>query len=36
MKAIHYACFKMEEKATKSILKIISAIGDKFTMSIRL
>ena len=40
MKAIHYACFKLEEKATRSIKKnktnfINVKIEDKFTMGIR-
>ena len=39
MKAINYACFKLEEKATRSIKKkeknFIDVIGDKFAMSIR-
>ena len=38
MKAINYACFKLEEKDTRSVKKkknIISVIGDKFTMSIK-
>ena len=37
MKAINYACFKLEEKATKSIQKdknnFINVIKDKFVMS---
>ena len=37
MKAINYACFKLEEKATKSIKKdkndFINVIKDKFVMS---
>ena len=39
MKAINYACFKLEEKATRSVEKnknnFINIIGDKFAMSIR-
>ena len=39
MKAINYAYFKLEERATRSITKnrrnVISVIGDKFAMSIR-
>ena len=40
MKAIHYACFKLEEKATRSIKKNKTnfnnvKIEDKFTMGIR-
>ena len=39
MKAIYYACFKLEEKTTKSVKKnknnFINVIGDKFAMSIR-
>ena len=39
MKAINYACFKLEEKATRSSKKnknnFIYVIGDTFTMSIR-
>ena len=35
MKAINYACFKLEEKATTSVTKkknnFINATGDKFT-----
>ena len=37
MKAINYACFKLEEKATRSVKKkknnFINVIGDKFAMS---
>ena len=40
MKAIIYACLKLEEKATRGVKKnksiFISVTGDKFTMSIRL
>ena len=39
MKVINYACFKLEEKNTKSFKKnknnFINVIGDKFTISIR-
>ena len=39
MKAINYASFKLEEKATTSVKKkknnLINVIGDKFAMSIR-
>ena len=39
MKAIYYACFKLEEKATRSVEKkknnFISVIEDKFAMNIR-
>ena len=39
MKAINYACFKLEEKIIKRFKKnksiFINIIGDKFTMSIR-
>ena len=39
MKTINYACFKLEEKATRSVKKkknnFISAVEDKFIMSIR-
>ena len=39
MKAITYACFKLEEKATRSVKKkknnFINVIGDKFARSIR-
>ena len=39
MKAINYACFKLEEKPTRSVKKkknnFINVIGDKFTMSTR-
>ena len=39
MKAINYACFKLEEKATRSVKKkknnFINVIGDKFATSIR-
>ena len=38
MKAINFACFKLEEKTTRSVKKkknnFINVIGDKFTMSI--
>ena len=38
MKTINYACFKLEEKATRSVKKnknnFINVTGDKFTMSI--
>ena len=37
MKAIIYACLKLEEKATRGVKKnksiFISVTGDKFTMS---
>ena len=40
IKAINYACFKLEEKITRSVKKnksnLISIIGDKFAISIRL
>ena len=39
MKAIYYACFKLEEKTTRSVKKnknnFISVTGDKFSISIR-
>ena len=39
MKSINYACFKLEENATKVLKRkknsFINVIGDKFTMSIR-
>ena len=39
VKAINYACFKLEEKIIKRFKKnkssFINIIGDKFTMSIR-
>ena len=39
MKAINYACFKVEEKITRSVKKnksnFISIVGDKFAMTIR-
>ena len=39
MKAINYACFKVEEKITRSVKQnknnSINIIGDKFAMSIR-
>ena len=39
MKAINYACFKPEEKITRSVKKnkskFINIIADKFPMSIR-
>ena len=39
MKAINYACFKLEEKANRIVKKkknnFISVIGDKFAISIR-
>ena len=39
MKAINYACFKLEEKTTRSVKKnknnFINVIGNKFAMSIR-
>ena len=39
MKEIYYACFKLEEKTTRSVKKnknnFINVIGDKFAMSIR-
>ena len=39
MKAINYACFKLEEKTTKSVKKnknnFINVIGDEFAISIR-
>ena len=39
MKAANYACFKLEEQATKSVKKkrnnFINVIGGKFAMSIR-
>ena len=39
MKPINYACFKLEEKITRSVKKnksnFINIIGDKFAMSIR-
>ena len=39
MKAINYACFKLEEKITRSVKKnnknFIKIIGDKFAVSIR-
>ena len=39
MKAICYACFKLEKKATRVVKKkknnFINVIGDKFAMSIR-
>ena len=39
MKAINYACFKLEEKTAKSVKKnknnFINVIGDKFAKSIR-
>ena len=39
MKAINYACFKLEEKATGSVKKkknnFINVTGYKFAMSIR-
>ena len=38
MKAINYACFKLEEKATRSVKKnksnFIKVIGDKVTMGV--
>ena len=38
MKVINYACFRLEEKATRSIKKnknnVINVIGEKFAMSI--
>ena len=40
MKAINYACSKLEEKVNRSIKKnknnFINVIGDKFAMSIKL
>ena len=39
MKAINYACFKLEEKITKSLKtnksNFINIIGDKFGMGVR-
>ena len=39
MKAIYYACFKLEEKNIRSVKKnkkiFTNVIADKFTMSIR-
>ena len=39
MKAIYYACFKLEVKTTRSVKKnkdnFIDIIGNKFAMSIR-
>ena len=39
MKAVNYACFELEEKATRSVKKkknnFINVIRDKFAMSIR-
>ena len=37
MKAINYACFKLEKKKTRSVKKnnLIDIIGDKFVISIR-
>ena len=39
MKAINYACFKLEEKITRSAKQnksnFINIMGDKFAMSIR-
>ena len=39
MKVINYACFKLEEKTTKSVKKnknnFINVIGDEFAISIR-
>ena len=39
MKAIYYACFKLEEKSTGSFKKnkisFINITGDKFAISIR-
>ena len=39
MKAINYACFKLEEKTTRCVKKkknnFISVIGDKLAMSTR-
>ena len=39
MKTMCYACFKLEEKATRSVKKnknnFINVIGDKFAMSVR-
>ena len=39
MKAISYACFKLEEKTPRNAKKnknnFINVIGDKFAMSIR-
>ena len=39
MEAINYACFKLEEKATRSVKKkkknFINVTRDKFTMSFR-
>ena len=39
MKAINYACFKLEERATRSVKKkknnFNNVIGDKFVMSVR-
>ena len=39
MKATNYACFKLEEKITRSVKKnksnSINIIGDKFAMSIK-
>ena len=39
IEAINYACFKLEEKITRSVKKnksnFINIIGDKFAMSIR-
>ena len=38
MKAINYACFRLEEKATRSVKEkknnFINVVGDKFAMSI--
>ena len=38
MKLINYACFKLEEKATRSVKNdkntFINIIGDKFAMNI--
>ena len=38
MKLINYACFKLEEKATRSVKNdkntLINIIGDKFAMNI--
>ena len=39
MKAVNYACFKLEEKITRSVTQnksnFINIIEDKFAMSIR-
>ena len=36
MKAVNYACFKLEEKATRSVKNnFINVIGGKFALSIR-